>query len=314
MEYTSLGNTGLRVSVAGLGCGGSSRLGRAQGKSDDEVVALLREAIGLGVNFFDTAEAYGTEEVVGRAVRGLERDSVVISTKSRIRAGGEPLGAAGVVANLEASLRRLNLDHVDVFHLHGIAPKDYDRCMAELVPALVKEQEKGKIRHLGITETGPNDHKHLMLERALTDGVFKVVMLAYNLMNQNARARVFPATLAKGVGTLIMFVVRRVFSDPAYYAETIVRLRRDGQLPAGDDDPLGFLVHEGGATDVIDAAYRFARHEPGCDVILFGTGSVEHLRRNVASILKPPLPEADVAELYRRFQHLEGVGLDLPRR
>jgi len=314
MEYTPLGDTGLRVSVAGLGCGGSSRLGRAQGRSDDEVVGLIRTAIDLGVNFFDTAEAYGTEDVVGRAVRGLDRDRVLLSSKTRIRAGGGLLDVAGLVANLEGTLRRLGTDHVDVYHLHGIPPKDYDYCMAELVPAMLAEKDKGKIRHLGITETGPNDHKHLMLERALADGVFEVVMLAFNLMNQNARANVFPATQAKGVGTLIMFVVRQVFSDPAYYAETVARLRREGKLPPGDADPLGFLFHDGGAADVIDAAYRFARHEPGTDVILFGTGSEAHLRRNVASILKPPLPEADVAELYRRFQHLEGVGLDLPRR
>jgi L-galactose dehydrogenase len=111
-----------------------------------------------------------------------------------------------------------------------------------------------------------------------------------------------------------MFVVRRIFSDPAYFAETVAKLRAEGQLPPGEDDPLAFLVHAGGAADVMDAAYRFARHQPGADVVLFGTGSIAHLERNVASILKPPLPEADLAELYRRFGHLEGVGLDLPRR
>ena len=69
---------------------------------------------------------------------------------------------------------------------------------------------------------------------------------------------------------------------------------------------------ERAAESVIDAAYRFARHEPGIDVVLFGTSSVEHLKANVASILRPPLPAEDVGRLYALFGHLVGVGLDLP--
>ncbi|HMB48022.1 MAG TPA: hypothetical protein VKN63_07070, partial [Afifellaceae bacterium] len=69
-----------------------------------------------------------------------------------------------------------------------------------------------------------------------------------------------------------------------------------------------------GAQSLTDAAYRFVRHEPGVDVTLFGTGRVEHLHANVASILRPPLPEADRARLAELFGHLSGVGLDLPDR
>jgi L-galactose dehydrogenase len=90
-----------------------------------------------------------------------------------------------------------------------------------------------------------------------------------------------------------------------------------GRVPAwlGEtDDPLGFLVHDGAAANVTDAAYRFARHEPGTDVVLFGTGNRAHLRTNIESILKPPLPAADVVKLYALFGALEGVGLDLPAR
>jgi L-galactose dehydrogenase len=65
---------------------------------------------------------------------------------------------------------------------------------------------------------------------------------------------------------------------------------------------------------VVDAAYRFARHQPGIDVVLFGTGNVAHLRSNIASILRPPLPAADVEKLERLFGSLIGVGLDLPDR
>ena len=316
MRQTVLGRTGLRVGVAGLGCGGSSRLGKATGRSEAESVALVRQAIDLGVNLLDTAEAYGTEEIVGRAVAQVPRDSVVVSTKSRIRRDGQLLGAEAVVANLEASLRRLATDHVDVFHLHGVSPADYDHVRDALVPALLAEKDKGKLRHLGITETGPRDPGHRMLARGLDDGVWEVVMLAFHMMNQNARKVVFPLTRELGVGTLLMFVVRRIFSDPAYLREIFATLAADGRVPAGLAEaasPLGFLVHEAGADDVIDAAYRYARHQEGADVVLFGTGDVAHLRRNVASILKPPLPEADVERLHALFGGLEGVGLDLPR-
>ena len=81
---------------------------------------------------------------------------------------------------------------------------------------------------------------------------------------------------------------------------------------AASDDPLGFLVHPGGASSVIDAAYRYVRHEPGVDVVLFGTGDQTHLRSNIESILKPPLPEADRAKLAELFSHLRGVGLEAP--
>ena len=89
MEYTTLGRTGLRVSVAGLGCGGNSRLGLASGAGEAEAVALVRRAFDLGVNLFDTAAAYGTEPVVGAARRGVPRDAVVISSKANVHREGE---------------------------------------------------------------------------------------------------------------------------------------------------------------------------------------------------------------------------------
>ena len=137
MQYTTLGATGLRVSVAGLGCGGNSRLGLGAGKSDVDAIALVRAAIDLGINFFDTAEGYGTEEVLGRALAGVPRDQVVVSTKTRILGDdGELLPAAAVIANLEASLARLKMDYVDVFHLHAVQPKHYDYALNEVAPAV----------------------------------------------------------------------------------------------------------------------------------------------------------------------------------
>ena len=110
-----------------------------------------------------------------------------------------------------------------------------------------------------------------------------------------------------------MFAVRSMFADPPRVAREMKELAAQDLVETwlgATDDPLGFLVHDGGAADMIDAAYRFARHQPGVDVVLFGTGNAEHLRRNVESINKPPLPEADRAKLATLFGHLQGVGLD----
>ena len=90
MEYTTLGKTGLKVSVVGLGCGGPSRLGmRDNADTEERAVGIVREAIDLGVNFIDTAQNYGTEGVVGKAMAGIPRDRFVISTKKTLPDPGQ---------------------------------------------------------------------------------------------------------------------------------------------------------------------------------------------------------------------------------
>lgn len=311
MDYTTLGRTGLCVSVAGLGCGGNSRIGLGSGKSEAEAIALVRAALDLGVNIFDTAAAYGTEEVLGKALKGVPRERVVVATK----ASWGPLSPGRVVASLDRSLRRLGTDYIDVFQLHGVSPSAYARACEVVAPALLKERDKGKLRFIGVTEAASSDAEHRMIERAAADGVWDTVMVAFHMLHQNARERVFPLTRKHRVGTLLMFAVRNIFSQPARLGATVRKLVAAGKLPsalAEAEDPLGFLVHQGGATSLVDAAYRFVRHEPGVDVVLFGTGEIAHLRSNIASLLAPPLPAADCARLRELFGHLVGIGLDLP--
>ena len=313
MEYRPLGKTGLTASVAGLGCGGNSRLGLGRGASFDECVAVVRAAVDLGVNFLDTAEAYGTEEIVGAAVRNYDRSKLIISTKAIFRGGDETADA--VTRKVEAALKRLGLDYVDVFHFHAVNPNAYERHRDVLAPALVRLKEQGKVRHVGITETGPNDPDQKTLTRAVEEEPWEVIMLAYSLMNQGARRRIFPTTERRGIGTLLMFVVRNIFSNAAYRRSIAAKLVEKGELDASllsNGDPLEFLVTDGGAQSITDAAYRYARHERGADVILFGTGNKAHVKENIDSILRPALPTAIVERLHASFGHLSGVGLDLP--
>jgi len=313
MHFTTLGSTNLRVSVAGLGTGDFSRLGLKSGKTKDEAVRLIHEAVALGINFIDTAAGYGTEGVVGKALKTIPRDQVVIATKAQFR--GNPFAPPEkVVAALDNSLRQMGTDYVDVFNLHGVELDEYDYALEKLAPALIEQKAKGKIRHIGITENPIVDFTNAMLKRALNDSVWEVYMVGFHMMHQGARQNVFPLTREKGIGTLLMFAVRSMFADPPRIAREMKALAKQGLVEkwlGNSDDPLGFLVHEGGAANIIEAAYRFARHEPGVDVTLFGTGDAGHLRTNVESLLKPPLPEADRAKLAALFGHLAiGVGLD----
>lgn len=316
MQYTSLGRTGLRVSVAGLGTGGYSRLGLKTGKTEDESARLIEEAVGLGINFIDTAPSYGTEGVVGKALKTIPRESVVIATKAQIGRESAWVSPAQVVASLEKSLRLMGTDYVDVFNLHGVELPEYAYALETIAPALAEQKAKGKIRHIGITENPITDFTQEMLQRALRDPVWEVFMVGFHMMHQGARRTVFPATREKGIGTLLMFAVRSIFADPPRIAREMREMAAQGLVEkwlGETDDPLGFLVHDGGAASLTEAAYRFVRHEPGVDVTLFGTGDAAHLRANVAALDKPPLPEADRAKLAALFGHLtNGVGLDSP--
>jgi aryl-alcohol dehydrogenase-like predicted oxidoreductase len=313
MQYTTLGRTGLKVSVAGLGCGGFSRLGMPAGKSEDEAARLVREAVDLGINVIDTAPAYGTEAVVGKALKSIPRDSVVVCTKAFVNRGGEWHSPERVVQSLDNSLRLLGTDYVDVFQMHGVLPHEYAYTKEHLVPELLKQKAKGKIRHIGITEQPVEDFQHETLLAAANDDVWDVFMVAFHMMHQSARKALFPLTREKRIGTLLMFAVRTIFARPERVVAALREAAAKGQVDKAlgeSSAPLGFLLGPAGANDITEAAYRFARHEPGVDVVLFGTGDAAHLRTNVASLLRPPLPAADREQLTKLFGHLVGVGMD----
>ena len=313
MRYTSLGKTGLRVSVAGLGCGGFSRLGLATGKTEDQAADLVLEAVDLGINVLDTAPSYGTEGIVGKALKKLARDKVVVATKMHVVRNGEWYNAERVTQNIDNSLKQLGTDYIDVFQLHGVRVAEYDHAINVVLPALLAAKEKGKIRHLGITESPVDDFTHEMLLRAANEGLWDVFMVAFNMMHQGTRKKLFPLTLEKKIGTLLMFAVRSIFTKNERVVAALKEAAARGKISkeiAENPEPLGFLLHKDGASSITEAAYRFAVHEPGVDVVLFGTGDRDHLRANVKSLLMPPLPAADTAKLTGLFGTLMDVGMD----
>jgi len=309
MEYTILGRTGLRVSVAGLGCGGPSRLGLRDGSDAAEhAVGLIKQALDLGVNFFDTAQSYETEPVVGKALRGTARDKFVISTKKTLPPPDHSNPEREVRRGLERSLKQLGLDYVDVYHLHGVEPKDYRFAKERLMPEMRRLKEQGKIRFIGVTEGFVQDPQHEMLQDSLKEDLWDVVMVGFNLLNPSAGNTIFPVTQRKQVGTLNMFAVRRALSQPKRLKELVRELVDQGKIPraaVNTDEPLDFVRANGNVATVPEAAYRYCRHTPGVDVVLFGTGNPAHLQENIAAISKPALPHAVLRKLTKLFGNLD---------
>jgi aryl-alcohol dehydrogenase-like predicted oxidoreductase len=287
-------------------------LGTATGKSEQESIAVVRRAVDLGINLIDTAEVYGTETIVGKALAGVPRDQVIVATKKLLPPPDHADPVGELRRGLEQSLRRLQTDYVDIYFLHGVRPEQYGSAYTTFVPVLMQLRDEGKLRAIGITEAFIKDPQHRMLQQAVTAECWDVMMVGFNLLNPSARTRVFPHTQQKNIGVLGMFAVRRALSQPAHLQKLLEGLRKNGQLAADacrEDEPLSFLtVH--GAASIPEAAYRFCRYEPGLHTVLTGTGDVDHLQENVASLLKPPLPQADLQRLEQLFGRVDSVSGD----
>lgn len=310
MDYIILGRTGLRVSVLGLGGGGHSQLGRRTGVPESQSISIVQRALALGVNFIDTAEAYGTEELIGKALQGVNRSDVVLSTKKSLTNEGRLITAPELVKGLEASLLRLRTNYVDIYHLHGVQPGQYDHAASDLVPAMIKLRDQGKIRFLGITEAFVTDTGHVMMQQAVKDNWCDVVMAGFNILNQSARDRVLAETRHRNIGVLCMFAVRDALSRPEKLRQTINELAQQDLIDSDAidvQDPLGSLAQLDGFISLPDAAYRFCRAEPGIHVVLSGTGNAEHLEQNVASILRPPLPAKTRQKLMDLFARVDTI-------
>ncbi|MCL2093907.1 MAG: aldo/keto reductase [Treponema sp.] len=305
MQKVTLGRTGLEVTIAGLGCGGFSRLG-IEKLGLDHAAGIVRSAYDNGVTFFDTATVYGTQKAVGQGLEGKSRDSYVLSTKFPY--GGK--SAEDLTKTLEESLKELRTDYVDIYHLHGVRPEDYPWARDTFLPVMKKAQEEGKIRFLGITEVFAQDTTHLMLSQAIPENLFDVIMVGYNLLNPSAAKKILPLAQEKNMGVLCMFAVRQALANPGQLKKDIEKIIASGQGPGaelGGEDPLGFLTQDGVAPSIMDAAYRFCRHSRGIHVVLTGTSNLDHLKENLVSIQGAPLPAPILERLDTLFGNVDCV-------
>ncbi len=310
MQKTILGRTGLEVSVAGLGCGGFSRLGMFS-KGIDNACQIIKYAYENGINFFDTASLYGTEPAIGKAFAGVQRDSYIISSKFMYVTPDRVIKSAEELEkSVDQSLKELKTDYIDILNLHGVIPQAYSKVRDIFYPELEKMKKKGKIRFSGITELFGMDNSHKCLALALADDLWDVMMLGYNIINPSAAKTILPLTLEKNVGTLCMFAVRSSLSDPAKLKLDVQKMIAEHQVDEDlvkEDNIIDFLIENGYAQSIVEAAYRFCRHTEGIDVTLTGTGSIDHLADNIRSLSLPPLPISALEKLEMMFGKVDCV-------
>jgi aryl-alcohol dehydrogenase-like predicted oxidoreductase len=305
MKTITLGRTSLQVTVAGLGCGGFSRLGLEK-RGVDHAASIVRTAYDEGINFFDTATLYGTQVAVGKGLSEIPRDKYVLSTKFLYK-GKSP---DDLRKSLEESLRELKTDYVDIYHLHGVTPVDYPFIRDTFVPIMQKIKQEGKIRFLGVTENFSQDTSHNMFKTLLPEDLFDVIMVGYNILNPSARKTILPLAQEKKVGVLCMYAVRAARANPKQLKIDIGRILEHGQADPAIvkiDNTIDFLIEKKVVHSIMEAAYRFCRHTQGIHVVLTGTSDSAHLKENIASILKAKLPEDVLNKLDEMFGRVDCV-------
>ncbi len=286
MLERSFGVTGLRVSALGLGAG---QIGDAS-LDEAEVGRLLSSALDLGITLFDTARSYGlSEERIGRHLSS-RRDQIVISTKGGYGIDGVADWTGEVIARgVEAALRRLRTDRIDIFHLHSCPLEILER--GEVVHALEEARRAGKIRVAAYS--GEND----ALAWAAASGRFGSLQCSVNLADQRA----LDGAIARSAPTLGV-IGKRPLMNAAW---------RFRERPIGDYAEVYWERFQGlrarlGERDWASLALRFAAFAPGVSSVIVGTRSLDNLRANVNALAAGPLEESLVEEIRGWFRESDG--------
>lgn len=294
MKYRTLGNNGPRVSAIGLGAMGMSAY---YGERDrDESIRTLNRALDLGVNFLDTADAYGVganEELVGSVLKS-RRDDAVLATKFGMRAGGpnETSATATIdsspeyaVQACDASLARLGVDVIDLYYLHRRNP---DVPIEETIGAMAGLVEAGKVRHLGLSEVSADTLR-------AAHAVYPITALQseYSLWERNVEAEILPTARELGISLVAYSPVGRGFLSGAITSVDDLDeddYRRNDPRFIGDNfaanlalvDQVRKLAEQIGVTAVqLALAWLLSR---GDDVVpIPGTKRVKYLEENSAA-------------------------------
>ncbi|KRQ99475.1 hypothetical protein CQ10_25165 [Bradyrhizobium valentinum] len=319
----------MRLSVLGFGCGAVGGL-MVRGDPVDQERTIAR-AIAAGVNYFDTAVQYGdgeSEKNLGRVLQKLKPANVAVGTKVRLPPGETGRMADAVRISLEGSLARLRLDRVDILHLHnsitengGGSALSVRQVLDDVVPAFERLRQQGKIGFLGMTALGDTAALHHVIDAR----VFHSAQVVYNMLNPSAACelparypaqdygRLFDHTEAAGVGVVGIRVLaggalsgsaeRHPIAGPApeplgsamSYDADIDRARR-----------LTPLVEEGFATNLTEAATRFALSHPAMGTILVGMATPQQFEDALTAAEKGPLPQAALDRLAELRQGFSG--------
>jgi len=292
-----------------FGTGGPSQSSR-EALSSVEQNSLIRRCLDLGINHFDTSVNYGRgEEILGRALVGVPRDSYTLSSKCVYLSDGEFVADPEDLArSVENSLRTLHTDYIEIMMLHGVMAKHYHEVMDRYFPILERLRDQGKIGFTGLSIRYIQDPTHDGALAALKNHpeLWDVIMLKYGLLNQVAADEIFPLAQKHNVGVMNIAAVRIKLPNPQRLNETVADWKARGLVPNDalpDENPLDWLIHDD-VDSVISAGYKFAADHPAVGTVITGTANIAHLVANVSSLNIPRLSDADTARVKRLFGHI----------
>lgn len=319
MQFRNLGEAGLRVSALGLGCSGMSA---DYGVPDDvESTSTIHRAIELGLNFFDTSDAYAAgrnEELLGQAIRG-RRDGLVVATKFGNMRG--PNGERGMVNGkpdyvpvaCERSLKRLGVEVIDLYYIHRVDP---ETPIEDTVGAMARLVEAGKVRHIGICEAGPQT-----IRRAHATHPLAAIQMEYSLWTRDAEAEILPLLRDLGIGLVPYSPLGRGFLTGAFKSrgDLIASDRRHAhpRFQEGNFErnlellaPVQALAEKKGiAESQVALAWLLAQ---GRDIVpIPGTKRRSYLEQNLAA-LEVELDDDEISRLSAAFPPGAAAGLRYP--
>ncbi|MBB5959805.1 aryl-alcohol dehydrogenase-like predicted oxidoreductase [Saccharothrix tamanrassetensis] len=296
MQYRTLGRTGVQVSSLALGAMNFGRTGRT---TPDEVTAVVDAALAGGINVIDTADAYGggeSERLVGKAIAG-RRDDVVLATKANMPMGDERNHRGSsrrwLVTALDDSLRRLGVDHVDLYQIHRWDPSTSDE---ETLSALTDLQRAGKIRYFGSStfpayrlvqaQWAAREHH---LSRYVTE------QPSYSILQRGVETHVLPVTEQYGLGVLVWSPLASGWLSGAVRAgreittnrSTFMPQRFDTTIPANRArldavEQLAVVAAEADLT-MIQLALGFVTAHPAVTSAIVGPRTLDHLHSQLAA-------------------------------
>ncbi|MFD5294167.1 aldo/keto reductase [Streptomyces mutabilis] len=296
MQYRTLGRTGVQVSSLALGAMNFGAIGRT---TQDEATAIVDAALEAGVNVIDTADMYGrgeSEEMVGKAVAG-RRDDIVLATKAVLPMSEDRnhRGASRrwLVTALDNSLRRLGVDHVDLYQIHRWDPETGDE---ETLSALTDLQRAGKIRYFGSStfpayrmvqaQWAAREHR---LSRYVTE------QPSYSVLQRGIEGDVLPVSEQYGLGVLVWSPLASGWLSGAVRAGREITTHRSAVMPERFDpslpanrarldavERLARVADEAGLT-LIQLALGFVTAHPAVTAALIGPRTLDHLRAQLAA-------------------------------
>jgi aryl-alcohol dehydrogenase-like predicted oxidoreductase len=314
LEYRTLGKTGLRVSMLGFGCGGVGGLMVA-----DDYPTMLRaveRAVSAGINYFDTAQSYGngrSEENLGRVLHELKPD-VIVGTKVQLSAADMDKIERRIIRAAETSLRRLQMEQLDLFQLHNPISLDRqpEQCWAGVtdiepaVQAFEKLQAAGKIRYWGINGLGETEAIHQAVSKHET----YTIQVCYNLLNPSAGYRMtaeFPfqdyrELIKKAAERQIGVIAFRIIAGGALTANDYrhpnaaknvepIASSNEYEVDVALAKQFRYLVSEKCTENMTEAAIRFALSQPDISTIPIGLSSLDQLEQAIIAVEKGPLPQ-----------------------